>query len=216
MPKGPEPADAKLSATEPFTLALPSRLFYDRRMIRQAVASDAVRAVPLILQAIGHIAFVLTGTTDSEEAASVLNDFFGQEDNRISYQNALVMEEQGEVVGVAIFYDGAKARELDAPLERAAAKKSGDSNYSIPTEPEASEFYLDALSVSPRCQGKGYGRKLIEAGYNRARKLGHHRIALLVEVDNAAAKPLYERVGFCTDYTKWIAGQEYFHVVRSL
>src|SRR5271165_493706 len=212
----PRGAGRRSFATEPFTLALPNRLFYDRRMIRQAVASDAVRAVPLILQAIGHIAFLLTGTTDSEEAASVLNDFFGQEDNRISYQNALVLEEEGEVVGVAIFYDGTKARELDAPLERAAAKKSGDSNYSIPTEPEASEFYLDALCVSPRCQRKGYGRQLIEAGCDRARKLGHHRIALLIEVDNAAAKPLYERLRFCTDYTKRIAGHEYFHMIRSL
>ena len=208
-----ESAGAKLSATERFTLALPERFFYDRPMIRQAVASDAVKAVPLIVQATGHITFVLTGTTDSKEAASILTDFFGQEDNRISYQNALVTEEEGEVVGVAIFYDGAKARELDAPLERAAAKKSGDSKYSIPTEPEASEFYMDALSVSPRRQRKGYGRKLIEAGCVRARKLGHHRIALLIEVDNAAAKPLYERLGFCTDYTKRIAGQEYFHMV---
>jgi ribosomal protein S18 acetylase RimI-like enzyme len=212
----PKGAGRRSFATEPFTLALPDRLSYDRRMIRQAVASDAVKAVPLIMEAIGHISFILTGAADSEEAASVLNDFFGQEDNRISYQNALVMEEEGELVGVAIFYDGAKARELDAPLERAAAKKSGDSNYSIPTEPEASEFYMDALSVSPRCQRKGYGSKLIEAGCDRARKLGHHRMALLIEVDNSAAKPLYERLGFCTDYTKRIAGQEYFHMVRSL
>jgi hypothetical protein len=58
-------------------------------MIRQAVRSDAGKAVPLIVQAIGHLAFVLTGTNDIQEAASVLNDFFGQEDNRISYQNAL-------------------------------------------------------------------------------------------------------------------------------
>jgi len=34
---------------------------------------------------------------------------------------------------------------------------------------------MDTLSVSPRCQCKGYGRKLIEAGCDRARKLGHHR-----------------------------------------
>jgi ribosomal protein S18 acetylase RimI-like enzyme len=191
-------------------------LFYDRCVIRQAVASDAVKAVPLIMQAIGHIAFLLTGTTDSQEAASILSDFFGQEDNRISYQNALVMEEEGEVVGVAIFYDGAKARELDGPLERAAAEKSGDSNYSIPTEPEALEFYLDTLGVSPGRQGKGYGSKLIEAVCDRARKLRHNRIALLVEVDHVPAIRLYERVGFCTDYTKRIAGQEYFHMVRSL
>jgi len=185
-------------------------------MIRRAAPSDAAKAVPLIMQAIGHIAFVLTGTTDAQEAASILSDFFGQEDTRISYKNALVIEEEGELIGVAIFYDGAKARELDAPLERAAVKKSGDSNYSIPTEPEVSEFYMDTLSVSPRCQGKGYGRKLIEAGCDRARKLGHHRIALLVEVENAGAKRLYERLGFCTDYTKLIAGQEYFHMVRRL
>jgi GNAT superfamily N-acetyltransferase len=213
---GPSSEEVKLSATELFTLGLPNRLFYDFCMIRQAMRSDAVKAVPLIMQAIGHIAFVLTGTTDSQEAASILTDFFGQEDNRISYQNALVMEEEGELVGVAIFYDGAKARELDAPLERAAAKKSGDSNYCIPTEPEASEIYLDTLSVSPRCQGKGYGSRLIEAGCDWARKLGHHRMALLVEVDHAAPKRLYERLGFCTDYTKRIAGQEYFHMVRSL
>jgi hypothetical protein len=112
-----------------------------------------MRAVPLIMEAIGHIAFVLTGTTDSQEAGSILSDFFGQENNRVSYQNALVMEEEREVVGVAILYDGAKARELDAPLELAAAEKSGDSNYRIPTEPEASEFYMDALrreSALPR------------------------------------------------------------------
>jgi hypothetical protein len=36
-----------------------------------------------------HIAFVSTGATDSQEATSTLTDFFGQEDNRISYQNAL-------------------------------------------------------------------------------------------------------------------------------
>ena len=185
-------------------------------MIRQAVRCDATKALPLILQPIGHIAFVLTGTTNGQEAASILNDFFGQEDNRISYQNALVMEEEGELVGVAIFYDGAKARELDVPLERAAAKKSGVSNYCIPTEPEASEFYLDTLSVSPRYQGKGYGRKLIEAGCDRASKLGHRRMALMVEVDHAPAIRLYERLGFCTDYIRRIAGQEYFHMVRSL
>jgi ribosomal protein S18 acetylase RimI-like enzyme len=126
------------------------------------------------------------------------------------------MEERGELVGVAIFYDGARARELDAPLERAAAKKSGDPNYYIPTEPEASEFYLDTLCVRPCYRGNGYGRKLIEAGCDKARQIGHPRMSLLVEVDHAPAIRLYERVGFCTDYIKRIAGEDYFHMARSL
>jgi ribosomal protein S18 acetylase RimI-like enzyme len=183
-------------------------------MIRQAVPGDALKCVPLIMEAIGDIAFVLTAATGDQEIASILHDFFVQEETRISYQNALVMEQEGDVVGVALVYDGAKARELDAPLERAAAIKSGDSNYRIPTEPETSEFYLDTVSVSPQAQGKGYGRKLIEAACDRARKLRHQRIALLVEVDNPAAKRLYERLEFQADYTKWIAGKEYVHMVR--
>src|SRR5271165_1413420 len=67
-------------------------------MIRQAVRGDAVTAVPLILQAIGHVAFVLSGTAEGRETASILKNFFTQGGNRISYQNTLVMEEDGELV----------------------------------------------------------------------------------------------------------------------
>jgi ribosomal protein S18 acetylase RimI-like enzyme len=185
-------------------------------MIRQAIRRDFAEAVPLIWQAIGDLAFLLTGTSEVQKTVSILSDFFQQENNRLSYQNALVMEEEGHLVGLVLLYDGAKARELDLPLERAAAARSGDLNYHIPTEPGVSEFYLDTLSVIPRCQGRGYGRILIEAGCDRARRLQHSRIALLVEVDNPAAKRLYDRLGFRTDYTRLLAGHEYFHMVRSL
>src|SRR6478672_3541838 len=103
-------------------------------MIRPAVPTDAAKAMPLILPAIGHIAFVLAGTTDSWEAVAILTDFFGQEDNRLGYQNTLVTEEEGELIGLAILYDGAHARALDLPLERAAVRKSGNPGYRIPTE----------------------------------------------------------------------------------
>lgn len=185
-------------------------------MIRQAIRRDAAAAVPLIWQAIGDLAFVLAGTPNFQEVTSILSDFFRREDNRLSYQNALVMEEEGQVVGLAVLYDGAKARELDLPLERAAAVRSGDFNYRIPTEAEVSEFYLDTLSVLPRCQGRGYGGILIKAGCDRARQLRHSRIALLVEVDNRPAIRLYDRLGFRVNYTRLLAGHEYFHMVLSL
>jgi ribosomal protein S18 acetylase RimI-like enzyme len=185
-------------------------------MIRQAIRPDAAEAVPLIWQAIGDLAFVLTGSPDVQETTSILSDFFQQENNRLSYQNALVMEEEGRLVGLVLLYDGAKARELDVPLERAAAVRSGDINYRIPTEAEVSEFYLDTLSVVPHCQGRGYGRILIEAGCDWARRLQHSRIALLVEVDNPAAKRLYDRLGFRADYIRPLAGHQYFHMVLGL
>ena len=200
-------------------------------MIRPAAPSDAAEAVPLILDAIGSIAFVLTGTTDREEAGFILNQFFRQKGNRVSYENAFVLEESKDalepipnhllersrnVLGVALIYDGSIARTLDEPLEKAAIQKSGRSDYRIPTEAEPSEFYLDTISVAPKCQGRGFGRVLIEASCEHARRLRRDRIGLLVDIGNAAARRLYERVGFRVEGKKQITGAEYFHMVRYL
>jgi len=192
-------------------------------MIRPAVPGDAPRTVPLILQAIGSIAFVLTGTNDREDADRILDGFFRRKDNRVSYQNTLVMEDvknvverSREVVGVALIYDGSIARALDEPLEKAAIQRSGLSDYRIPTEAEPSEFYLDTISVDPKCQGRGFGRDLIEASCEQARRLGRDRIGLLVDIENSGAKRLYERLEFHTQGRKQIAGYEYFHMVRDL
>jgi ribosomal protein S18 acetylase RimI-like enzyme len=206
-------------------------------VIRPAVPSDASEAVPLILNAIGSIAFVLTGTTDRKEVEFILDQFFRQKGNRVSYENALVLEDSSversrndlpersregslersrEVVGVALVYDGSIARILDEPLEKAAIRKSGLSDYRIPTEAEPSEFYLDTVSVDPNCQGRGFGRDLIEASCEHARKLGHNRIGLLVDTGNSRAMRLYERLEFRVAGRKQIAGDEYFHMIRNL
>ena len=197
-------------------------------MIRPAVPSDAPKAIPLILEAIGSIALILTGTSVPEEAGCVLDQFFRQNGNRVSYQNALILEDWPEhgandplahtrdVVGVALMYDGSIARRLDEPLEQAAIQKSGISGYHIPTEAEPSEFYLDTVSVDPRCRGRGFGRDLIEASCERARNLGHSRVGLLVDIVNAGSKRLYERLEFQVEGRKQIAGEEYLHMVRHL
>ncbi len=190
-------------------------------MIRPAVPSDASETVPLILNAIGSIAFVLTGTTDRKEAGFILDQFFRQKGNRVSYENALVLEDSSversrNVVGVALVYDGSIARILDEPLEKAAIQKSGLSDYRIPTEAESSEFYLDTVSVDANCQGRGFGRDLIEASCEHARKLGHNRIGLLVDIGNLGAMRLYQRLEFRVADRKQIAGDEYFHMIRNL
>jgi ribosomal protein S18 acetylase RimI-like enzyme len=191
-------------------------------MIRPATSDDALDAVPLILEAIGSIAFVLTGTKVLAEAMSILEGFFEEEGNRVSHKNALVIEEpesalgDRRILGVAISYDGAVARQLDQPLEEAAKLHSGVSNYSIPTEAEPDEFYLDTVSVNRNYQGRGIGRQLIEAVCEQGRQLGRSRVGLLVEVTNPDAKRLYERLQFRVNKQRELAGGEYFHMVRDL
>jgi ribosomal protein S18 acetylase RimI-like enzyme len=192
-------------------------------MIRSAIPEDAPEAVPLIVGAIGSIALVLTGTQVLREAIPILEQFFGEPANRVSYQNTQVLEDseaKGEpirkIVGVTVSYDGSVARKLDEPLEKAASLQSGLSDYQIPTEAEPDEFYLDTVSVDPSCQGRGFGRQLIEAVYERGRQLGRNRIGLLVDVVNPAAMRLYERLQFRVVKRRHLAGAEYFHMVRDL
>jgi len=191
-------------------------------MIRPAVSDDALDAVPLIFEAIGSIAFVLTGTEVLAEAMSILENFFQQEGNRVSYENTLVIEESEanagdrRIIGVAISYDGSVARKLDEPLEEAARLQSGSSEYRIQTEAESDEFYLDTVSVNRNYQGRGIGRQLIEAVCEQGRRLGRNRVGLLVDVTNPDAKRLYERLQFRVNKQRELAGEEYFHMVRDL
>jgi GNAT superfamily N-acetyltransferase len=52
------------------------------------------------------------------------------------------------------------------------------------------------LEVLGRLQRRGIGTALIRAGEDLARRLGHQRLALGVEVGNPDARRLYERLGY--------------------
>ncbi len=61
------------------------------------------------------------------------------------------------------------------------------------------EFY--AVAVRPDLQGRGIGRRLMRAGFDRLRSLGIRTASLYVEADNAPALALYRRSGF-TEYAR--------------
>jgi ribosomal protein S18 acetylase RimI-like enzyme len=55
---------------------------------------------------------------------------------------------------------------------------------------------LGHLEVLGPFRRRGIGTALIRAGEDTARRLGHERLVLGVGVDNAAARRLYERLGY--------------------
>jgi anhydro-N-acetylmuramic acid kinase len=67
-------------------------------------------------------------------------------------------------------------------------------------DPEApSRGIIYSLYVSPACQGKGIGRRLIGAICGRLAGLGVDRVSLHVLADNAGAIAFYQRLGFEAD-----------------
>lgn len=56
--------------------------------------------------------------------------------------------------------------------------------------------HVFTLNVHPKERGRGRGRLLMEACHERLRALGMTRCVLEVNVENAAALRLYERLGY--------------------
>lgn len=180
--------------------------------IRPAQKYDYLQVAPLIVQAMEDLAMKFTQSSDLEKALPVFEYFFQQKGNQYSYENTLVFEENGEIIGSITGYDGNKLDELRNPF---LAHLLNEFEFAqIPEdETEAGEFYLDTVSVSKNHQGKGIGRKLIEAMIQHAQEKGFDKVGLLVDVENPSAKKLYERIGFQVVKTKNLMGGQYEHLV---
>lgn len=58
---------------------------------------------------------------------------------------------------------------------------------------------VNGLAVDPAAQGKGVGRRLVEAVIELARERGLAKVGLRVLGHNTGARRLYERCGFATE-----------------
>ncbi|WP_412468226.1 N-acetyltransferase family protein [Pedobacter sp. KLB.chiD] len=181
-------------------------------MIRPAKPEDASQVVPLLLQAMGELAPKLTQTKDQETIYDIFEHFFQQQGNQYSYENTLVFEEAGKVLGSITAYDGAKLIELRKPFLSYLNQPDADVTDSG-TETQIGEFYLDSISVNASAQGKGIGKQLIKAGLAWGEQSGHQKIALLVEQNNGRALKLYQQMGFIIQNEKEFMGGFYYHLI---
>lgn len=84
--------------------------------------------------------------------------------------HALVAEQDGELTGMVHYL------------------------YHRSTSSLAPVCYLQDLYVVPALRGKGVGRALIEAVYDKARAAGSPRVYWMTQEGNAVARRLYDRV----------------------
>ncbi len=170
----------------------------------------------MIDQASFAIAQTLTGSTYEQEILAVLAQFFQSEDNRLSYHNALVAEEDEQVVGVIVIYHGRDAARLDRPIVERLQRLLNDSSISLDQEADEDEFYIDTLSVSAQYAGRGIGTALIQAAEQHAHQLQYNKIALNVDEDNERAHRLYNHLGYQEDKTIHLYGHPLYHLVKYL
>ncbi|EJW15953.1 GNAT family N-acetyltransferase [Paenibacillus alvei] len=185
-------------------------------MIRKAIPEDSKSIIPLMMEAIGTIAYELSGTTNIEDTIEILEQYYLQSGNRLSWENCIVWEQDQVPVGYGLAYPGYKLVELDRPLEARLSAMQGKP-VQLVKETEGEEYYLDSLAVHASQRGMGVGTKLMKAFEEEAVQLGFHTTSLIVNVDNTRAKQLYETQGYAADgIIISIAGEDYEHMVKKV
>lgn len=181
-------------------------------MLRKARIEDADIVAALMMDAIGDIANTLTGASEPEEVHQVLKQLYLQPGNRVSCERIHVWETEGRCAGIMVTYHGSDIERLDQPiLERLT---SLGLPARLDREAHEDEFYLDAVAVRADCQGQGIGTKLLQAFEQIAEEQGYGKLLLIVDIDNKAAKSLYERLGYVQDGLIMVSGHGYERMVK--
>ena len=185
-------------------------------MICQARKEDSKKAATLIYDAIHDIAHALTGEKEKVEVLKQLEEYFQQENNRMSYRNCFVKMVEEEVVGIVVAYHGKDAMSLDEPIVAHLKDKKGERGFHIDQEADEEDYYIDTVSVNPQFSRQGFGTELLQFICQYAECSGYSSISLNVEENNSSARRLYERLGFEQKKDITINNHTFSYLVKQL
>ena len=165
-------------------------------VLRPALPDDCLQIAELFRIASDGVADFVWSQLQAEYPGASLVEIgrrrYARENTAFSYQNCLVAEHEGAVIGMMHAF-------VSEATERPAAADEVDPVLRPYAELEQpGSLYISALAVVPRYRGQGLGRRFLAAARERARRLGCPALSLICFDQNAGAKRLYEREGFAT------------------
>ena len=185
----------------------------DANMIRKATKEEAAQIAELFMLAWPVEEILESNGLTYRQLQESMTTIAAAEETIYSYENTIVAEVDGKIVGAMCAYDGADYQRLKQPIVDVLG---ADSGFAQLKETEAGEFYLDSVGVLPEYRGRGVASSLFEAQCERAASLGHKVAGLIVDVDKPQAEALYARLGFTYLDDKDFFGHTMKHMVRNL
>ena len=182
-------------------------------IIRQASKEEASQIAELFMLAWPVDEILESNGLTCEQLHESITLIAANEKTIYSYENTLVAEIDGKVVGAMCAYDGADYQRLKQPIVDVLGPDCG---FAKMKETEAGEFYLDSVGVLPEYRGRGIASRIIDAQCERAASLGHKVAGLIVDIDKPQVEALYSRLGFTYLDDKDFFGHTMKHMVRQL
>lgn len=179
--------------------------------IRKATKSDSKEIADLLLLAMEDIVYEFIGERSPEKASVFMNYLVALENNQYSYQNCWVIEENSQLIGAVVVYDGADLHELRKPVAKYVTETYKQS-FSPEDETQKGEFYIDSFGVLPSQQGRGIGSELLQFLIDEFVTKNEQKLGLLVDKENPGAKKLYLKLGFEVVGEKMLVGKQMEHL----
>jgi ribosomal protein S18 acetylase RimI-like enzyme len=185
----------------------PSRRDISIVTLRQATRDDCARIARLYMVAGHGIAEYIWSRVDAPGLSllEIGERRFAREGTAFSYQNALVAEKDGSVIGLMLSFpmeppsNGRRSAADDPVLAPYAELEDYDS------------LYVSTLAVFHEHQGLGIGTRLLHEASRRARATGLDRLSLICLEKNTKALRLYRRLGFHELARRPIVPHPFFH-----
>lgn len=173
---------------------------------RPARPSDAEQASKLIYATSPKKNTFIVGLGSEPRAKKILAKIFKLEGHRFSYQFANMALYDGKTIGMVVGYPGRGLTRLDWRLygvmlaQYGLRAKLALITRSLPMvfikEAERDEFLLSNLAVKKGQRGKGFGSQILGRVEQQALQKQIGKVALMVSIDNQAAKRFYESHGY--------------------
>jgi GNAT superfamily N-acetyltransferase len=165
-------------------------------VLRPAAPDDCLRIAELFRIASDGIADYVWSRLQPDYPGASLVEIgrrrYERENTAFSYQNCLVAEHEGAVIGMMHAF---ALEDADGP---AAAGESDPVLRPYAELEQPGSLYISALAVLAEHRGQGLGRRFLAAARERARRLGCPALSLICFDQNEHARRLYEREGFVT------------------
>lgn len=158
--------------------------------IRDAVPDDVKFVSDCVLASVDLYDFV-NDSIEKDVALMVC----GMDDTLYSYHNARIATVEGKSVGCLVSYDGSiydEARKKTFQIFKDAGREMTDTDM----ETQPGEYYLDSMAILPEYRGCNIGHILMMDGIDKAKKLGHRKIGLIVEKSKPDLQAYYSLLGF--------------------
>ena len=143
----------------------------------------------------GIVNFLFHGLLGEYTPAQVMENLLRKKSNNDSYENAIVAEFEGNIIGIVYSYP-AKFHGISEETRSYFPHDRLVFLADFFNSRVENSWFLDSIYVDEKFRGEGIGSKLIELTKLKAKENGFNQLSLMVMADNLPARITYERNHF--------------------